>query len=59
MAVVPIRPVEQQPQPRQIPEVYLMMAAAQMHDEGRLVKDEPEQYWPSNGDRKDGPSMVG
>ena len=68
-------PTPQAPAPPQIPEAYLMMAAGQMHKEGRLVQSlygepdttgapggdkptPPEEYWPSDGNRKGGPAMM-
>lgn len=49
MPIVPIRSGGQSPapQPQAPPDVYLMMAAAQMHKEGRLVKPSTEPDIPS------------
>jgi hypothetical protein len=54
MAVVPIREQSQtqdragvQPAPPMPPDTFLLMAAAQMHSEGRLVADSGDKPPPS------------
>lgn len=42
MITVPKRPGPAQPQQPQVPDQYLMMAAATMHEMGRLIPQQPK-----------------